>query len=387
MSSKSKNTKYYMVAPFLGPLRKWIKKNRPKPKKSQEAADGIKGQADTDPLQVSTGPVAVDPAVADASSQALKLLLGIADAPVESGEWPTEPSRDHPKGGERDSDHIDLASLFQKPSGQQTRDPAQETTKPFNTQSTTVPINILNTSIEASILDQLRPARSRVDGAPPQDHVQAFRREQASYHQPSPVMSHQQLPPWMSQQQFMAPTMLGPGPPPHMHPRHDRPLPPPNLYSMHPPAGPSIGPPGFGPATLATSPSRKVNPNARSLLALLKPGETSSQPQQQTGSALPRPGPPGGGASLPRIPLVGPPRTSDAPVAHKQSLLALLRPAGQAPPSQGQGHPVVAEGQGNSELTARQANPPQMQLPSAPQISSREAFLMDYLTQAANSIR
>ena len=257
-----------MVAPFLVPLRKWIKRNK-KGKKQKASALAVDTKPSTPVPEIEPDQPATQDL--DSTSKALKLLLGVGTEVSVTNEPSAVAKNVEPE-------KIDLANLF-------------KSAKPVQRADAAEPIQILNSRLhDSSIAPQLQHA-------PP-----------TMFHSPH---IHQQLPPWMVQQSI--------------HPGQ-MPLPPPNLHH-----GPRPYSNGNG---YSSSPPKRPNPNAQSLLSIL-------QPRAPPVASPERP-----------VPTSNPPD-------HKQSLLSLLQPREQT------------------------VMPP----PQQPPARDNEAFLMQYLLQATESRR
>lgn len=381
-----------MVAPFLGPLRRWIKRNRPKSnKKRQENAVTANKAAvprvstPSNEVVKTNEPTGIDyndRASVEASSQALKLLLGIVDAPASAAEDKSAPEsaaiHDESKSGS-----IDLESLFRSPQTQVKILNSQERTTQGIHTNPKVPQSLLNTSIETSILDQLYPNKL------PAFHGQSVPSSKPHYVDPvqmhsdtrgTPFSHHQRLPPWMDQHH--RPNI--PFPMQQMQQFQHRPMPPPDLQHMQQmaqmqrPHRTDIAPPGLNPghsqipSSLSASP-KKTNPNAQSLLAILKPKSVptdsmatpgSNPPRQQVDQVIKGPQPL----------MAGPGSATSVAPGHQQSLLALLKPTGPGTPS-------AAQPQG-----PRGPNPhvQPLNMNQHQSISNRDSFLLNYLEQAVN---
>lgn len=362
-----------MVAPFLGPLRRWIKKNKPKQKRQNELSNAVERSETptgtttplTRELSVTQAPV---PSM-DESSQALKLLLGIVPASTDESARPIDSRSSVETAKDVDGAQIDLASLFLKPAKIKT-DRVENMVHTAHHSESTVPLSLLNTSIETSILDQIRPSRHQVpcNGEPryPTSHPPIT--SHIPY-QDRPPLHSMPLPPWMQPHSFGSPSVR----PDTIH-QHMMPAPPPTFHELqghiqsntHLP-GVSSGPPGLAGNTTSRPhfpPTNRVsNPNAQSLLSILKPPPRHGiAAEQQTKGQQPA------AATLPQT---EPPR---APIQHTQSLLALLKPQTQMGNTNPQPLP-----QGAATQTA---NPGQSSH-AQPATNSRDAFLLDYLMQAS----
>lgn len=359
-----------MVAPFLGPLRRWIKRHKSKSKKQVEvstenAADEYKATT-TERIDTNHD--------GEASSQALKLLLGIVDEPVDA---PEDDFGIAEEGSTYASETLDLASLFQKSE----IDTSATNATIKRSRQPSIPVNLLDTSIETSIFDQLKPALFR---APLQPMTQPIHQADltgfmpAQHHRnlafetrhPLPLLHSQALPPLHSNV----------GPYLALAPSNTLPsMPPPESQSMCqtgslPQPGFISGPPGLVTTQVASVPSIspgkiKSNPNAPALLALLKPADriarnVVSSPNVHTHQQYER--------TLIAGDLAGgkPPVNAD----HKQSLLALLKPGKDT------GHSDLGHSVNQPSTYADQDS---KQGKTQQQVAEKEAFLLNYLTQAA----
>lgn len=370
-----------MVAPFLGPLRRWIKRNRPTAKKSHQKISDAQRETRTpveevlqndlpmkdSPVEQSRATITGDDGEAEsknteASSKALKLLLGIVDLPDTTD---AEGTLADAQGDEKQV--IDLASLFRTGQTSRTKNDTTQA-RAFPASQPPMPISLLNTSIETSIMEQLRPRdNTHHFSAPVQYHPQQPGPPMTRMFNNSPAMQHHQLPPWMMPQithpppnihQFRSEPMHLPHPPsmpPNPYPLH---------HSRHPQGIPlaSNGPPGFMPRPPnrdADVLDKKSNPNAQSLLAILKPSQDSHQ--RSIGPDVVRGAP-------------GPPQE------HKQSLLALLKTPGQ------QSFGRNAADCTNTQHTMSETSglrPHSAANESDPR--DKDAFFLNYLTNAVNN--
>ncbi|ORY86161.1 Dcp2, box A domain-domain-containing protein [Protomyces lactucae-debilis] len=313
-STNATKKKYYMVAPFLGPLRTWIKRYKKAKKTKASGAEVV-----VDPV-VDVPTLLEDQVSFDESSQALKLLLGISErpeGPVERKAFNDTPSKH------------DLLAMLQ---GRSADAPVQEATTP--SQFDRAP------QISDSMLQHGSPARPpgfsdprlvqdtmhqpfvgmpqpppgpnpMFQGHSPQTHYAPPSHAPGMY-PPGPPMfvGFPGMPPYPAQHMQPPPFMVVPSGPfaQQMHP-----MPPPNLHllqqqhlmGMHPALHPQTpmmhGSPHSAhagpvqqlsspqryapvlaspqpvravpmPVATSSSPSRKTaNPNAGSLLAILKP--------------------------------------------------------------------------------------------------------------------
>lgn len=100
-----KNNKFYMVAPFLAPLRKWIKRNK-KTKKSVKSGKDSSAEAPSQlPAEIKPESQITTARDLESSSRALKLLLGVNDEVLT-----------HPVEHKIPSKQLDLTTLFRQSS-------------------------------------------------------------------------------------------------------------------------------------------------------------------------------------------------------------------------------------------------------------------------------
>lgn len=366
-----------MVAPFLGPLRRWIKKNKPKQKRQNEISNAQERSETptgaTTPImkqEILSASQAKVPSM-DESSQALKLLLGIVPASAEESSKAIDMTSIPTSGKNDDALQIDLASLFLKPASK----PEPVNIENHHSEST-VPLSLLNTSIETSILDQIRPGPHQLPSSwDPRYPVNPQPIPEYMTHQDRSRMHNTPLPPWMQPQFFGSPSTR----PESLH-SHMMPAPPPNFHELrgHPqnnmefsrmPSGPP-GLAGSNTGSLQFPPtSRIINPNAKSLLSILKPlpkdnspiAQDMSRHQSVTDNSRPIPMEP-----------------AKASVEHKQSLLALLKPQAQMHNS----NPHLSQ-QGTQNMAHTQNSTAPLPPRTDPATNSRDAFLLDYLMQAS----
>lgn len=352
------SAKYYMVAPFVGPLRKWIKRHKSKVKKdSPSSKEEVIQSTNVDkPADVTTE---LD---VESSSQALKLLLGIVDAPPDSGDESFSDLEEN--NTSQPATQIDLDTLFQKPAG------VSAVVKPPRARQQGARQNSVNTGIETSILDQLGPIRRRHSQSLPQSFMNPLNSSPpafppmlppttSSYHPPVAESIHRSRP----QESF--------GRPIHQHPF-------PAVQQLHytasPPRAPMImgGPSGFNSMDgqqqpMPPSHSIKTNPNASSLLAILNPRDMNGI--QQNHNDQKHDDQPQASVKKENIPLYaqhvsGP---QEAGLNHKLSLLSLLKPSSTEPSGVIQSRPALNNNH-----------------PNAAPISEKDAFLLNYLEQAAD---
>lgn len=341
-----------MVAPFLVPLRKWIKKNKKTSKKERLAGDQSVSKTSTPvPSMVELLNAESD---LESSSNALKLLLGVGNLPSATKEpsvvagAPTEPP----------ATKIDLASLFQ---GLPNKHLPQEDSSPKPDK-----LDLLSLLQKQQIAGSGEPFAHNLPSAGQSDHIQSTyipSFDNRHHAMDSRSIGTSGIPPWMHDQQ-----------------RNSSPFSAMSNFSAlagQPPSAIQDGqmqfpmqsapPPGFfmpGRLNVQHSSPQKSNPNAQSLLAVLKPRAENHQGYPQQTYITSPPAYPDL-STRQRMPIgnrFAPQYASEAPVTnHKQSLLSLLKPAVEQVPQ-------------------RRSPPP---MPVQPNSNGNDAFLMQYLMQAS----